>query len=233
MQPDPFGEGPFGDEYRTSTIYFDTAAFDVFRRRGSYGRAKYRIRRYDGLPTAFLERKMRRAGRLAKRRLQVPLNEIGQPDTWFARRLQLRGLHSVCQVSYERLARVATSSSGPIRLTVDDAVRALPQTRLGFVRANGTPLVPDGMLVELKFTGLPPVLFTDLLGDFGLMPTRVSKYRLAVDALGLIGDHDADADEDARSGSLRAGDAASDGLDLGTGVWVRGDAAGNQARRAV
>ena len=66
LQPDPYGEGPFGDEYRTTSLYFDTPEFDVFRRRGSYGRSKYRIRRYDGEAGAFLERS---AGRSCRSRI--------------------------------------------------------------------------------------------------------------------------------------------------------------------
>jgi len=30
LEPDPHGGGPFNDEYRTTSIYFDTAAADVF-----------------------------------------------------------------------------------------------------------------------------------------------------------------------------------------------------------
>lgn len=233
LQADPHGEGSFGDQYRTTTLYFDTAAFDVFHRRNSYGRSKYRIRRYDGQPTVFLERKMRQEGRLAKRRLQVPLADIAQGDTWFARRLQLRGLHPVCQISYNRLARVGSTPHGPLRLTVDDAMQALPLARLEFVRASGTPLVAGDMLVELKFAGPPPALYTQLIDAFGLTPARVSKYRLAVDALGLISDHVADVHEAACPLSRRPRDAGADGLDLRPGVWLRRDPAGNQARRTV
>ena len=45
LSPDPWGSGPASDEYQTTTVYFDTDAFDVYLRRGSYRRAKYRIRR--------------------------------------------------------------------------------------------------------------------------------------------------------------------------------------------
>ncbi len=45
--------------YRVTSLYFDTAALDVFHRRGSYGRAKYRVRRYDEGPWVYVERKMR------------------------------------------------------------------------------------------------------------------------------------------------------------------------------
>ena len=74
---DPHGTGPFGDEYRTSTLYFDTAEGHVFHRWGSYGRAKYRIRRYGDSNVAFLERKLRRPGMLVKRRTQVRAPRTG------------------------------------------------------------------------------------------------------------------------------------------------------------
>jgi hypothetical protein len=59
LEPDENGTGPFGDEYATSSLYFETPKFDVFHRRGSYGRSKYRIRRYGLADSMFLERKFR------------------------------------------------------------------------------------------------------------------------------------------------------------------------------
>ena len=35
LEQDPYGTGPYGDEYHTSTLYFDTGSLDVFHRRGS------------------------------------------------------------------------------------------------------------------------------------------------------------------------------------------------------
>ncbi len=65
--------GPFGDEYRTTSVYYDTPAYDVFHRRGSFGRSKYRIRRYGDEQTVFLERKLRQPAVLAKRRTSLSL----------------------------------------------------------------------------------------------------------------------------------------------------------------
>src|SRR5262245_30864964 len=78
LNADPHGTGPFGDEYRTSSIYFDTDALDVFHRRGSYGRSKYRIRRYGDAETVFLERKLREPSVLAKRRTRTDLISLDQ-----------------------------------------------------------------------------------------------------------------------------------------------------------
>src|SRR5918995_3557948 len=60
LEADPHGTGPFGDEYDIATIYFDTPEHDVFQRRGSFGRAKYRVRRYNESTVVFLERKLRK-----------------------------------------------------------------------------------------------------------------------------------------------------------------------------
>ena len=34
---DPYGSGESGDAYRTTSLYFDTPAFDVLHRKGSFG----------------------------------------------------------------------------------------------------------------------------------------------------------------------------------------------------
>ena len=80
LDPDAHGLGPFGDEYRTTSVYFDTDAFDVFHRRGSFGRSKYRIRRYGDEETVFLERKMRQPAVLAKRRTSLSLAALSRSD---------------------------------------------------------------------------------------------------------------------------------------------------------
>ena len=80
LEPDPHGAGAFGDEYRTSTLYFDTAEGDVFHQRGSFGRAKYRIRRYGRSDVIFLERKLRQPGLLVKRRTEAPLDFLDGRD---------------------------------------------------------------------------------------------------------------------------------------------------------
>ena len=77
-EPDPHGAGPDGDEYLTTSLYFDTEHFHVFQRRGSFGRSKYRIRRYGEADAAFLERKLREPTILAKRRTLVPLSGLEQ-----------------------------------------------------------------------------------------------------------------------------------------------------------
>ncbi len=76
LAPDPNGTGAWGDEYLTTSLYFDNASYDVFNRRGSFGRSKYRIRRYGEESSAFLERKMRQPAVLAKRRTRLSCDDL-------------------------------------------------------------------------------------------------------------------------------------------------------------
>src|SRR6185436_14814912 len=76
MSPDPHGTGPLGDEYRITTIYLDTPELDVLRRSGTGGRGKFRIRRYGDSDDVYLERKVKRQGRVRKLRTLVPRTEL-------------------------------------------------------------------------------------------------------------------------------------------------------------
>src|ERR1044072_7188388 len=76
LRPDPHGGGAFGDTYQTNSLYFDTADFDVFYSRGSYGRSKYRVRRYDNASELFFERKLKTRDYVTKRRSIVDLPEL-------------------------------------------------------------------------------------------------------------------------------------------------------------
>src|SRR5437588_119004 len=109
LEPDPYGTGEFGDEYRTASVYFDTAGYDVFYRRGSFGRSKFRARRYRCGDSVFLERKLTRPGLVTKRRTLVSRDTLDRlersdadprwPGDWFVRRLAVRRLRPVCQIS--------------------------------------------------------------------------------------------------------------------------------------
>ena len=192
LDADPHGTGPFGDEYRTGTLYFDTAEGHVFHRWGSYGRAKYRIRRYENGDTVFLERKLRRPGMLVKRRTQVALGELerwGVADAprlssaeWFRCRTAVRALRPVCQVSYHRTARILDTGTGLARLTLDQALRVVSVSGARFSSDPGTLVLP-GVILELKFKSHVPAIFKRLVEDCHLSPQTASKYRLGMAAL--------------------------------------------------
>src|SRR3954451_22707030 len=97
MRPDPNTASGSGDEYRITSLYFDTQDLDVFHKRGSYGRCKYRARRYDASAMVFLERKLRSDRLVTKRRTLVNLSELERlrqdecdarwSGAWFQRRM--------------------------------------------------------------------------------------------------------------------------------------------------
>lgn len=195
LKADPHGGGPFEDEYETASLYFDTDALDVFHRRGSYGRAKYRVRRYGTSDVVFLERKLRKPGLLIKRRtiasidslhrLQLPDVQTGWDGEWFHRRLQLRRLTPSCQVSYHRMARVLACPDGIARLTLDSDLRAAPLHTASFT-AEGIRFLEHGLILELKYHRYLPALFRRLVEEFSLEIGTASKYRLGMATLGHV-----------------------------------------------
>lgn len=197
LGPDPNGAGPFRDQYGVTSLYLDTDAHDVYHRRGSYGRSKYRIRHYENDESAFLERKLRTRLRLSKRRTRIPMAAVGglrldavdpaHPGYWFLRRVQLRRLRPVCVIRYARTARMAETPEGPLRMTLDAAVLASPASAVTLQAAPASPLVEGRMILELKYSGVFPRLFKDLVDEFRLTPRPASKYRFAVLSLGLAG----------------------------------------------
>jgi SPX domain protein involved in polyphosphate accumulation len=196
LGPDPHGVGTAGDGYQTTTLYFDTEDFDHFFRHGSYARAKFRIRRYNGGSTIFLERKMKVGGRVTKRRSHctlADLDRISAPRSdwqgaWFARRLEHRKLQPVCEVAYDRTARIGVTDSGPVRLTLDTNLRATRIQTIGFTDTVSVEIAPNVAILEMKYRVHVPPLFKRLIEEFGLASRSHSKYRTAIRGLGLVND---------------------------------------------
>lgn len=197
LSADPHGTGDHADGYTTTSLYTDTPAQDVYRKAGSYGRSKYRVRRYGASDVAFLERKLRTSSLLSKRRTPVPIFEVarlhepvealtGWTGDWFALRVAARHLAPVCQVSYDRVARVTPTPYGLARLTVDSGLRARVNTTWGFSDGPLTAVLDARRIVELKFLVAMPAVFKRAIAEFGLTPMTVSKYRLSVEGLGLV-----------------------------------------------
>jgi len=194
LEADPHGGGTFNDEYRTTSLYFDTEMGDVFHRRRSFGRSKYRVRRYNALPYVFLERKLRKPGILVKRRTTTGIEDLSRlaqetpdpewPGDWFHRRVLLRQINPVCQLSYSRIARFARTAEGPVRLTLDNDLRVAAADDVRFSDDSGRPVLADRMILELKYRRHVPAIFKHLVETFALEPQRTSKYRVGIAALG-------------------------------------------------
>jgi len=182
--------------YQVQSLYLDTANFDVFHRRGSYGRGKYRIRQYLPAGIVFLERKLKTKGTVRKRRTPTELLELQQlagitpsswPGYWYHRRLLVRRLQPVCQISYLRHAFMTISEGSAIRLTLDERIGASRTSQYHFQNTSEViNLLDDKTILELKFAGESPALFKRLIDEFGITAEAVSKYRLALPALGVI-----------------------------------------------
>jgi hypothetical protein len=197
LAPDPYGSGEGGDRYCTTSLYCETAAQDVFHRRRSYGRSKYRVRRYATADMVFLERKLRTKDILSKRRSLVPIDDLTQLETapehwphgwhgaWFGHRVIARRLAPVCQVAYDRIARLAPTRYGIARLTLDANVRAWPTGRFEFQNSEPQPVLRNRIILEIKFRVEMPAVFKALVEEFRLSPDSVSKYRLSMLACGL------------------------------------------------
>jgi len=196
LEPDPNGTGADHDTYGITSLYFDTNRFDVFHGSGSFGRSKYRVRRYNGNESIFLERKTKTRTWVSKRRSLVGIDylpllkgasaSVDWPGFWFHRRLLGRQLQPVCQISYQRTARVGTAEGHPIRMTLDRDLRASARLAHAFDdRSVGTPLLDQTWILELKYRHTLPALFKRLITELAPSPQRISKYRLAVTTLGL------------------------------------------------
>jgi hypothetical protein len=214
LDRDPHGSGPFGDEYTTASLYFDNPESDVFHRRGSFGRSKYRIRRYGDEGFAFLERKMRQPAVLAKRRTVAPLTSLSRlstpdqdeawPGVWFHRRVVARRLAPVCQVRYARMARAILRDGEPVRLTLDADLCAVAVDAAAFTAAEGMPVLPGHNILELKYRGTLPAVFRRLVEEFALTPQIASKFRLGVAAIGRAHPGTTTAGTGAAAGVLHA-----------------------------
>lgn len=191
---DPNAQGYAGDTYTVTSLYFDTPTLDVFHRQGPHRHSKFRVRRY-GAGSFFLERKLKIRGLLAKRRTPVAAEDLAQlaaphaaagwPGLWFRQKIAARRLRPQCQIGYQRTARVMMSPTGPIRLTLDEAVRAQPISEFGFVDPSSAVAVTDRVILELKFRRDLPALFRQLVADFALNAVSFSKYRAAMPLIGL------------------------------------------------
>jgi len=198
LAPDEFGSGPEHDQFETSSLYFETGQFDVFHRRGSYGKSKYRVRRYGTSPIMFLERKFRTERVLIKRRTTAALEDFRRieshdPDPewygyWFHRRLLARRLKPLVQVSYVRTARLGWSPHGKVRMTLDLDLRVLPLPDGAFLPGVGLPLMEKSNIIEVKYCVTLPPIFQGMISQFSLTTQPVSKYRAGLALLGLSPD---------------------------------------------
>jgi hypothetical protein len=191
LAPDPCAdpEGEMPGTYTTTTLYLDTAGGDVFRRAPGFRTQKFRVRRYAGSGVLFLERKRKSGGRVSKRRAQIPEEELGMitgastsvewPGHWFQRMVRTRRLRPAACMRYQRTALVGDGPEGPVRVTMDRAIRGVATSAWEMADPGaGAELLPGVVVLELKFIGALPCVYKRAMEQFRLDPTGISKYRL-------------------------------------------------------
>ncbi len=192
LQLDPNADPALGGAYRTTSLYSDTQAMDVYLRRGSLARDKYRVRRYGEAPILFLERKTKWGRRVQKHRTSIPhaqehglaqeTRAEGWEGAWFHEQVLALGLRPVCLIAYERLAFI-----GPdVRLTFDRRLQGklIQQWSVASVQA-GVPFLTEQVICEIKFQGVLPAFFKAIVQELNLAPSTVSKYRRFVQTAGI------------------------------------------------
>lgn len=188
LMPDPHGDNGV---YHTISLYVDTPYLDIYHKSPGYRRSKYRLRRYGAEESIHLERKIRRGDRVRKRRDAIPLAEVpsladGINGSWFGERVRQRLFRPICWIGYTRTAFQSSTANGPLRLTLDRDVVGEPATGWTVpARVDGRALLPDEVILELKYRTKLPVLFHDLLA---VLPSRlagVSKYGRCVECWDL------------------------------------------------
>lgn len=199
LDADPHADPELGDGYRVNSLYLDTPHFDVYQRADSFRQRKYRLRRYGSEGLVWCELKRKRRGLVRKRRVSVEeadlalrltsMDEADWEGDWFRSQLDVQCLRPVCQVTYQRFARMRATDEGPVRLTIDSRLTGrlahewrVPSSPLDEAsQLGGIPLLNDQRILELKFRGAMPLLFRRLVEEQQLQVTSFSKYRTSVE----------------------------------------------------
>jgi hypothetical protein len=194
---DPNGDPALGGAYDIHTLYLDTAAFDVYSRRDPFRRRKLRLRRYGEEDVAFVEEKLRKGDRVAKRRTGIAMPALASlangtghgeaPSDWFFERVGAQRLLPAVRITYRRSAFVGSGSGHPFRLTIDEGLDAVRERDFRLDRTRGGTRLLDGhRVLELKYQRILPSAFKEIIRAFTLSPEPLSKYRLAVEALAMV-----------------------------------------------
>lgn len=199
--------------YAVYSLYFDTAALDLYRqtRERVSHRYKLRVRYYDDDPrgVAFIEVKEKQGDQIFKRRYQTdkpfveailrdPSGELlrhalsngarGTALEEFHQRGHALGAVPKLFVAYEREA-FNSKHEPKVRITFD---RRIKTTLSGAAPALAAPRFGANVgglnvLVEFKYAGERPQWLSDVLAEFNLRRDSFSKFAECIDVLGISG----------------------------------------------
>lgn len=193
---DPHVDAALDNSYQLTTLYCDTAGYDVYYRVGRYRLFKYRIRRYGNAPLVYLERKSKRGYHVRKRRSMVSLTDLARLDKsassvgqwgWYQRQLRRNGLAPVCLLHYRRRAYFGMGAEGPLRVTYDCDIRGALSNDFSLQEPSGMQaLLPGQVVVEFKYQQCLPSLFKQVMQALQLSPVDASKYRRCLEVAGAL-----------------------------------------------
>lgn len=186
-----------GGGYSLASIYCDSPSWDVYYRRGRYRYCKYRIRRYGDTDVAHLERKVKKGYQVRKKRCELHLDllpelsasdcRIGEGACKYRSHLSRQSMKPVCLIRYDRTAYFGALDNAPVRMTFDRSISGLQWAQWSFNSSSQCDLLIPGFVVcEFKFRGSMPNLLRDLVHQFSISPTGISKYRRCVEYWNLV-----------------------------------------------
>jgi hypothetical protein len=179
LSPDPHAGGPNADEYTTTSIYFDTPDFAVYKppwlvpaRQVPDSPVRIRRDRFSGTQTP--DEPLCQQRRTTVGVEDLPLLTSSSVDrswsgAWFHDRLLARRLAPVAEVSYQRTARVGMTDYGPMRLTVDEHVVGMAIDTPCFLQLDSALPLTSSAILELKFRGPMPAVFKRIVEEFALV----------------------------------------------------------------
>ncbi len=200
MRRDYFTERASGCRYFVRSLYYETAAHDIYAQKmsGDFARVKYRLRSYgksaDPRQPIRAELKVRRGEALSKYQCFVSMDEYEQfirQQYWgarahpvldeFARGVHLLGLQPAVLVDYHREGFEARDGSR-VRVTFDHKVGSTQATSLFPV---GEPFFrvhhPGEVVLEIKFRHDPPRWLGPLVRAYGLRLVANSKFTQGIE----------------------------------------------------
>jgi hypothetical protein len=84
------------------------------------------------------------------------------------------------------MARGLSVNGTTVRLTLDDSVTVAAIDAVHFDESPGLPILPQQLILELKFRGHLPAVFKRLIEELRLTSSTASKYRFGMTALGHV-----------------------------------------------
>ncbi len=172
----------------TTLLFLDTEGLDVARRSGDLRRERFRVRREEESGTVVLERKTKRRDRARVHAYPIRLGDVPHlagpavdadwPGRRFHRHVLELGLRPVCVATFERTAYGGAGRDGPVRITLDRALRGRLETRWSVDRVGaGADALEGRTLVETRFPETLPAALRALVAEMRLEPASFSKYR--------------------------------------------------------